>query len=139
MSFEVELVTGVGELLMSEGVGAWGASFGVDDTAIVLGAIPQAPVRAIGCTPYPVTDRGDVGHDVHAIQFYMRAESLVAVMDLREAIRSCLQNRSDFTVGGHRVSRSWRQVASPLGPDENSNERLADSYYFMTGRPVLSH
>jgi hypothetical protein len=139
VSFESDVTIGVGQLLSASNVGVWGSSFQSSDTAIVFGNLPQQPASAIGLTPYPVTDEGNTGHFVLGIQVFMRAATLLQVMDLREAVRAVLNNRRDYVVGGWRVSRSWRQIASPQGPDENSLERLSDSYYFLTGRLALSN
>ena len=137
MSFENSLAVGVGQLLAAQSVGVWSTSFGSTDTAIVFGDLPAAPTKAIGLTPYPLRDDGNTGLVVLGLQVFMRAQTLAAVMDLRDAVRNVLHNRRNYSVGGVPVSRSWRQMASPQGPDSSNFQRVADSYYFLTGRQVL--
>jgi hypothetical protein len=139
VSFTRDFTEGVGLLLAGAGVGVWGSSFADSDTAIVFGDLPQKPAAAVGLTPYPVRDRGDIGSYVLGIQVYCRGATFSIVEDLREAVRAQLQNRVNFTVGGNFCSICNWQSGANLGLDGNSNVLASDSYYFITGRPVLAH
>lgn len=136
MSREKDIVVAVGEQLETAGVGVWGSSFAVNDVALVFGSLPQGPVKAVGLTPYSVSN-DDQGNYIIGLQMSIRAGDLGAALDIRQAIFEFLDHRASFDAGGHHIIVAWRQSSANLGLDGQFS-RLADNYYLRTDLPVKS-
>jgi bifunctional ADP-heptose synthase (sugar kinase/adenylyltransferase) len=137
VSFTVEVVTGLAELLAAGGVGSWltSGSYAADATAIVVGRLPLKPVMAVGLTPYAVPGAANWLVQVTGVQLRFRAATDTGVLDLQDAAFDLLHYRGLTSLGGHMITDMWRQAATPPGSLGTSDlPELADSYYLITDR-----
>lgn len=135
-SHDVDLLQGVAELLDAENVGTYDPSGALPtgSTGIVLGKVPDAPDRAIGLTPYPVSD-DDSTDAVTGIQARMRAGAdPLAVMQLANDVFTVLHNRRSYDAHGVQVEISWRNSQAWIGQDTHGRMELVANYYFRTIR-----
>ncbi|MEH0428847.1 minor capsid protein [Streptomyces stelliscabiei] len=133
---DADLLQGVAELLDAENVGTYDPS-GVllaGATGIVLGKMPDGPDRALGLTPYPVSD-DDSTDSVTGVQARMRAGTdPVAVVQLANDVFTVLHNRRSYDARSVRVEISWRNSQAWIGQDTHGRMELVANYYFRTIR-----
>ncbi|MCL6734375.1 minor capsid protein [Streptomyces neyagawaensis] len=133
---DVDLLQGVAELLDAEDVGTYDPSgvLPAGSTGIVLGKVPDGPDRAIGLTPYPVSD-DDSTDAVTGIQARMRAGTdPLAVVQLANDVFTVLHNRRSYDAHGVQVEISWRNSQAWIGQDTHGRMELVANYYFRTIR-----
>ncbi len=136
MSFTVDVITGLAELLEAENIGTWSetGAYPADATGIVVGRLPLKPIKAIGLTPYAIPG-GSWLVNTTGVQFRFRAADARAVLDLQDAVFEALDHRGLTVLGGHVVTDMWRQTSTPFGSLGSSDlPELADSYYLITDR-----
>ncbi|MEV7793422.1 minor capsid protein [Streptomyces sp. NPDC087512] len=136
MSHDADLLRGVAELLDTEGVGRYEPDtvLPADVTGIVLGKVPDGPDRALGLTPYPVTD-DDSTDSVTGLQVRMRwGTDAAGLVDLADAVFNVLHNRRDYRLRGVWVEISWRQSQAWIGQDTRGRMELTANYYLRTVR-----
>ncbi|MBE4783907.1 minor capsid protein [Streptomyces caniscabiei] len=133
---DADLLQGVAELLDAENVGTYDPSGALPAgaTGIVLGKVPDSPDRAIGLTPYPVSD-DDSTDTVTGIQARMRAGTdPVDVVQLANDVFTVLHNRRSYDAHDVRVEISWRNSQAWIGQDTHGRMELVANYYFRTIR-----
>ncbi|MGI5196582.1 minor capsid protein [Streptomyces sp. CA-288835] len=133
---DANLLVGVAELLDAADVGTYDPDgvLPAGGTGIVLGKVPDGPDRAIGLTPYPVSD-DDSTDSVTGIQVRMRAGSNpLDVIQLANDVFNVLHNRRSYTVHGVQVEISWRNSQAWIGQDTRGRMELVSNYYFRTVR-----
>lgn len=133
---DADLLTGLAELLAAEGVGVYtpDSVLPAGSTGIVLGKTPDEPDRAIGLTPYPVTD-DDSTDAVTGVQARMRAGSNTTdLVQLSNDVFRVLHNRTDYQVRGVQVEVSWRNSQAWIGQDTHGRMELSANYYVRTVR-----
>ncbi|MFM9675769.1 minor capsid protein [Streptomyces brasiliscabiei] len=133
---DADLLQGVAELLDAENVGTYNPNgvLPAGSTGIVLGKVPDGPDRAIGLTPYPVSD-DDSTDAVTGIQARMRAGTdPVGVVQLANDVFTVLHNRRSYDVHGVQVEISWRNSQAWIGQDTHGRMELVANFYFRTIR-----
>ena len=139
--FTTDLLTGIAVYLAAGGIGAtWNASgtYGVLDTGIVLGNIPQAPDRIITLTGYGVSDSPSLSDSVLGAQIRCRwgGADPRPVDDLNDSIFSILHGKTAFTLStGVVVVQALRQSTASLGQDEGRRWSMTANYYLTVHRP----
>lgn len=140
MSWTNDLLEGFAEYLAAEGVGIWRSSgvYASDETAIVIGDLPQTPPHAIALHEYGVADNSRHGMGITGIQIRFRGGTPNPrdVNDLSDAAFSCLEGLEKAMFGGVSVDLVYRQLHARLGRDSNNRYEIADSYYLLTNRPT---
>lgn len=139
MSWTVDLVTGVAEMLAAAEVGAWRptGTYVDGETAIVLGPPPQSPERAVALTSYPVSDDAELSDVVVGLQVRFRgSRDPRDVDDLADAVYEVLHGARGLVLGGVHTAQIYRQSALPLGLDGNARPERADNYYLQAARPT---
>lgn len=128
---------GVGELLGACQVGMWSDNPGADDVAIVLGALPPAPAKAIAIVPYPLQDDPLLSDSVIAVQLRIRGDGdLRTGLDLSAAAFNALNGLQSVQMGGIYMAMLWRQSSAVMGLDENQQWNLSDNYYGRVNWPT---
>lgn len=133
---DVDLLRGVAELLDAEAVGTYDETgpLTAGSTGIVLGRVPDGPDRAIGLTPYPVSD-DDSTDAVTGVQARLRAgTNPTAVVQLANDIFNVLHNRQNWQAHGVQVEISWRNSQAWIGQDATGRMEISANYYFRTVR-----
>ncbi|MEU4178201.1 minor capsid protein [Streptomyces sp. NPDC026589] len=138
MSYTVDLIEGLAELLDEQGLGTYGPPdepYPTTGTAIVLGVMPTLPDRVLCLTPYPIEDTGGP-EATTAVQVRMRAgRDPRAVYNLADALFGVLHGREYFRLRTVPVGLMWRASEAPLGLDANGRMELTANYYARTTRP----
>lgn len=135
MGFQVDFITGIGQLLHAENVGKWGGPFTSADTAITIDALPSTPDKAIALTLYDVENGG--GTDtVMGLQCRVRgsAGNRTTAKDILDRLFDTLHDREHLTIGGTQVVRIWWQSGAPLGTDTSNRQEYTANYYLQITR-----
>ena len=139
--FQTDVLTGLAVLLDSQSIGKWrgdDSAYQTDETAIVVGKLPQEPDRAIALMPYPVSDHHAISDSVLAVQIRTRSggQDLRLVTDLSDEIFDFLHGKENFTLStGITIVRCERNSGGSLGQDENKRWEWSDNYYLKLHRP----
>lgn len=139
--FQSNLLTGLAVLLDEQGLGTFRGdetAYEPEETAIVLGKLPQTPDRAIALTSYPVEDDDELSDSILGVQVRTRweGEDLRLVTDLSDEIFDYLHGREGFTLStGITIVLCERNSGAPLGQDENRRWEHSDNYYLTLWRP----
>ncbi|MFD8970545.1 minor capsid protein [Streptomyces sp. NPDC059568] len=137
MTYTVDLVEGLAELMTAEALGIYrpDAPYAPGETAIVLGVMPEEPERVICLTAYPVEDT-DTTDAITAIQCRFRAgHDPRAVDQLADRAFGLLHERRSYRLRGIYVALSWRQSQAWIGQDTHGRMELTSNFYFRTTRP----
>ena len=127
--FETDLLTGLAELLVGAGIGAWNptGAYAATDTGIVFNVIPQSPDTII-----------TLSDSVVGVQVRTRCggQDPRPVMDLDGSIFSALHGLQGVTLstGVHLVSLV-RRSGVPLGQDANNRWMRSANFYATVWRP----
>lgn len=136
MTYTVNLIEGLAELLTDQGLGVYrpDTPYQPGETAIVTYVMPAAPDRVICLTPYPIEDSG--GTDaITAVQVRVRAgRDPRAVAALADNIFGLLHGREGFALRGVPVALMWRQSEAVLGADATGRMEISANYYARTTR-----
>ncbi len=136
--FSRDLLTGLAGLLHAAGVGTWKESgaYSTDQTAIVLGEIPEVPQKIIALATYPIADHPTLSDSTAAVQVLTRAGvDPREVDDLDDAIFDLLHNASQLRLStGVRIVQCLRNSGAPLGHDENGRWMRSSNYYLKVHR-----
>ena len=140
MSFTKDLLTGLAAYLHSASVGTWKATgaYTSGQTAIVIGALPQTPDRAIALAFYPVEDSPSLSDSVAGVQVITRwgGEDPTATDDLADGVFDALHGMTAVTLStGVRVVQCLHQSGASLGRDGNGRWERSDNYYLTIHRP----
>lgn len=136
MSYTTDLLTGLAQLLDTEGVADYQptGAYTTDQTAIVFTVMPDLPDRTLCLNAYPVEDT-HLTDAITGVQIRMRAGRDPRDLDaLADAVFDTLHSRECYEVGGVRVELSWRQSQALLGQDSKGRLELTSNYYFRTIR-----
>lgn len=140
--FTANLLTGVAELLDTDGVGTWSpsAAYAAADTAISLINLPQAPDKVVCLADYRVTADPALTDSVIGLQVRIRGDrDPRTVMNLSEAVYDCLHGLTHAQLGTApnrvQVVRIAWQSESTLGPDANGRHERSINFYVMVNRP----
>lgn len=140
MSWTNDLVGGFAAYLAAEGVGIWRPSgvYASDETAIVIGDLPQTPPQAIALHEYGVADNSRHGMGITGIQVRFRGGTPNPrdVNELSDVAFNSLEGLEHVDLGGVRVDLIYRQLHARMGRDSNNRYEIADSYYLLTNRPT---
>ncbi|MFJ8992619.1 minor capsid protein [Streptomyces sp. NPDC102279] len=134
---DADLLVGVAELLAAESVGVYSptGALPAGGTGIVLGRMPDGPDRAVGLTPYPVSD-DDSTDSVTAVQVRMRAGvNALDLVQLANDVFTVLHNRQGWDAHGVRVEISWRNSEAWIGQDARGRMEKTANYYVRSVRP----
>ena len=113
-------------------------AYGVLDTAIVLGDLPQTPDRVITITGYGVSDDPSLSDSVVGVQIRCRAEGQDKRLsdDLADTVFGLLHGMTDTTLStGVRVVQALRTSYSSLGVDGNARWENSSNYAVTVHRP----
>ncbi len=138
--FETDLLTGLAELLVGAGIGAWNptGAYAATDTGIVFNVIPQSPDTIITLSDYAVSDDPTLSDSVVGVQVRTRCggQDPRPVMDLDGSIFSALHGLQGVTLstGVHLVSLV-RRSGVPLGQDANNRWMRSANFYATVWRP----
>ncbi|MYR93101.1 MULTISPECIES: minor capsid protein [unclassified Streptomyces] len=137
MTYTVDLLEGLAELMADEGLGVYrpDSPIAQGENPIVLGAMPEEPARVYVLTPYPVEDT-DTTDAITAVQIRYRAgPDLREVWGLADAAFRLLHERRSYRLRGVHVALSWRESAGLMGQDSAGRNELTSNFYFRTTRP----
>lgn len=138
MAFEVDLMTGIADLLAGDGSGTWSPS-GVYDpaqTGIVLRARPEHMDNLITLAVYPLAD-GD-GNATVGLQVFTRRESGDPrdVDELDEQIFYVLHGMWSRTLStGVPIVQCLRTSGSSMGQDSSKRWSRVSNYSIKTTHP----
>ena len=140
--FRSNLLTGLAVHIAAAGIEAtWTPSgvYGVLDTGIVLGTIPQTPDRIITLSAYGVSDDPSLSTSVLGVQVRCRwgGSDPRPVDDLSDAIFNLLHGAQHITLstGVHIVQIPLNSGPTSLGQDQNGRWATVSNYYATTHRP----
>ncbi|MFF3092266.1 minor capsid protein [Streptomyces cyaneofuscatus] len=137
MTYTVDLLEGLAELMAAEGLGVYRPDDPINpgETPIVLGAMPEEPARVYVLTPYPVEDT-DTTDAITAVQIRYRAgPDLREVWGLADGAFQLLHERRRYRLRDVYVALSWRESAGLMGQDTHGRHELTSNFYFRTTRP----
>jgi hypothetical protein len=141
MSFTGDLLNGVAAVLAGAGAGTYradGSAYAAGETAIVFGAMPQTPDRAIVLSAYTVTDDASLSDSVIGLQVRCRGGSDPHDVEaIAGAVFDQLHGRTAYQAGTVRVVQSLRRSGTPLGRDDSNRWEHSDNYYLTVHRPSL--
>lgn len=142
MSFDTDLVKGLGQLLHAEAVGTWSASTALAEgvTGVVAGAMPQQPSKLIALTLYPVADDPALSDSTIGCQFMFRGDgNTTTVADMAEAVFNVLHGLTHMVVGSPgsqvHINQMYRKSFADLGPDQNGRYERSENYWIEVNRP----
>lgn len=139
MTWLEDLTGGLGAWLADQGAGAWNEAgiYGVTDTGIVVGLLPQDLASAIALTPYVVQSKPGQTDTIIGVQIRIRAGDRhpLGATGISEQIFTVLDGAHHITVNGIHITLAWRTISTPPAPDENGRPVLADTYYLHAARP----
>ena len=138
MSFTGDLLNGLAQVLADGGAGTYrpAGAYAASETAIVFGAMPQTPDRAIVLATYTVTDDASLSDSVIGVQVRCRGGANPHdVDDVAGAVFDQLHGRTAYEAGTVHVVQSLHQSGAPLGRDENNRWERSENYYLTVHRP----
>lgn len=140
-SWESDLLTGVAQLLVDEGVGVYKTLYAASDTAIVFGELPTTPDRCIALALYAATDAPKQNLSTVRMQVMMRGvpDNTLDVGDLATAVFSALQGMEQRDFGTAHAVQVGRVSAVPLGIDANKRSTRADNYQIDVNTPYTAY
>lgn len=142
-----QLLTGLAEYLANGGVGVWHDPDGVlepyaaGETAIVLGAMPPEPERAIVLASYPVAEDLVQADVTVGVQVRIRAGADPRdVQDSDDQVFDLLHGMEQCTVGGISIVQCYRRSSAGLGQARDSTARWerVSNYYVDAMRPTAA-
>ncbi|WEH40800.1 minor capsid protein [Streptomyces sp. AM 2-1-1] len=137
MTYTVDLVEGLADLLTAEALGVYRPDSPLvpTETAIVLGVMPEDPDRVLCLTAYPVEDT-DLTDAITAVQIRIRAGPDPRAADrLADQLFGLLHERRSYRLRGVYVALSWRESQAWIGQDVHGRMELTANYYLRTTRP----
>jgi Bacteriophage minor capsid protein len=142
MGWTNDLLTGVAERLAAAGVGVWrpaGPAYTDDETAIVVGSLPQQPSTVVALAAYAVTASAALNDTTIGVQARIRGVSggdQRPAADLADAVFEALHGLRQQTIGGIWVAQITLQSSAQLGPDQQGRDERTDNYYMQAARPT---
>jgi hypothetical protein len=141
MGWTSDLLGGLAAMLADAGIGAWhpdGTAYGPAEVAIVLGALPDSPDRAIALAAYPLDDHPSENLVKVGVQVRCRGagDDPRGADDLGDQVFDLLHGATRFTAGGVHVIQVLRQSSALLGRDALGRWDRADSYHLDAARPT---
>ncbi|MCQ1951619.1 minor capsid protein [Arthrobacter sp. zg-Y859] len=136
MSFEIDLLTAVGEYLGAKGAGRWLATgtYKATDVAITIDELPATPDRGIAMSLYDVEDTPGTD-SVVGLQLWIRgAKNKTSAKETKDAVFDALHNLQAVTWAGIPIVRIWRQSGANLGTDGNGRQEISQNYYIQLTR-----
>lgn len=135
MGFTVNLITGIGELLGTAGVGKWGGPFVTTDTAIVIDSLGSTPDKGIALTLYDV-EHTALTDSVMGLQCRVRGRpnNRTDAKDILDALFDTLHDLKNTEIGGVPIVRAWWQSGANLGPDTANRPEHTANYYLQITR-----
>lgn len=143
------LLTGLAQLLDTEGVGTWRPDDTYEDSdgeiqpAIVLIDLPTEPEQVICLTDYPLEDQPGGADAIVGIQVRIRGtrDPMVALR-LRDQVYRAFHGRRNLTfdpvdpdTGEQvRIAQIYRNSATPIGPDGQGRQERSENYYAQVTR-----
>lgn len=122
MSTDVDLLTGIGQLLATSGVGVWNTTgvFLSTDTAIIAEAMPPTPDRAVVLTLFPVEESPVDTTARWLLQVRTRGlpNQPVDAVTLRGAVKDALNGLTNVTMGATGVTQCIFYTSFPVGVDD---------------------
>lgn len=136
MSFEIDLLTAVGQYLDAQGAGRWltSGTYKATDTAISIDELPTTPDRGIAMSLYDVED--SAGTDsVVGLQLWIRgSKNKASAKETKDAVFDTLHDLQHVTWAGIPIVRIWRQSGANLGLDGNGRQEISQNYYLQLTR-----
>lgn len=137
MGFQINLLTGVGELLDTAGVGRWltSGTYVATDVAITIDQLPTGHAQAVTMGFYPVEDSAGTDSIV-GIQFWIRGspKNRQSAKNIADGLFNALHGLESTNIAGIPIIRIWRQSGASLGMDGNDRQELTENYYFQLTR-----
>lgn len=137
MGFQVDLLTGIGQLLDTAGVGKWltAGTYAADDVALTIDQLPSGHAQAVAMALYPVEDSAGTDSIV-GVQFWVRGKpkDRLSSKNIADSLFDALHGIESTTIAGIPIIRVWRQSGANLGPDENDRQELSENYYVQLTR-----
>lgn len=104
---------------------------------VVIGPIRENLDRAVGLTPYPVTDELTTGVSYLGVKVFIRTPNSTGAdpaMDDQDTVYESLTSIRYDDIGGHTVAAATRDRSAPLGQDTVGRYLTVDTYYLITNR-----
>lgn len=140
--FESDFLVGFALLLAASDppVASWRptGAYPPDETAIVLGGLPQGPDRAVALTAYGVEDSPNLSDSTIGLQVTTRweAQDPRAVGRLTSRVFDLLHGLHDVDlVTGVHVVQCLRRSWASIGQDTNTRWRTTQNFYVDVHRP----
>ncbi|MFI6485155.1 minor capsid protein [Nonomuraea sp. NPDC050663] len=142
MSFSLDLLTGLHEVLADAGVGHWNPSgiYTANQVGLTIGGLPPSPDRAISAAVYGTGRAGDdIAEPDSSMQVQFRIRGTGdprTVDDLADGLFDTLHGASDVVLPtGVLLLLASRKIVAPLDKDSNGRHLRADSYELLVHRP----
>ena len=134
MTYDVDLVTAIAEMLDAANLSQWlpsGAYAPTGGPITVIRAVPDVGRDVVTLSSYPVLDSWGWDDHITGIQVRTRCQGTnpLSVDRLDDAIYLLLHGRHGTELGGHRISKISRQSGASLGQDENKRWARSSNYY----------
>lgn len=132
MSNDVDVMTGLAQLLDDAGVGTYRPSgtYAADETAIVFVKMPAAPDRCICITAYTYANWPDEPEDQQRIQIRCRGarNDMLDASRLRGAVYDQVHGLTNRNFGSVHATQILQQSSVPMGVDDSDRNEFADNY-----------
>lgn len=134
MSFQENLLDGLGQYLAEHGVGSYPVgNLQPGDTGIYIDRLPAEPDRGVAMSLYPVDDNTGTTDSVQGVQFRIRGRrgNRRDVKQTSDALFDALHDAVHYELGGINIVRSWRQSGTPFPNDGNDRQESTVNYYLQ--------
>lgn len=143
LSFTGRLLTGVAWHLHNAGVGVYSPDAPADlqDVAITLITLPQAPQLVVCITDYPVDAAPGVTEGIVGINVRLRGdENPLTVLGMYDQVYDALHGLRGVVGSGDDqvgISQMWWQSGASLGPAEGGQLQRSVNFYAQLDRAGL--
>lgn len=128
-----DVITGLGALLNTSGVGTWDASGAAVTTGTVITAefMPPAPDRAVVLTTFPLTQVAGSPTARWILQVRTRGlpNQVLDSVDLADAVKTQLDGLTGLTWGSTTVTQVIFYTSFPVGVDDSVRYEHVTKYY----------
>jgi len=128
-----DIITSIGALLNSSGVGVWNTTgaFQPTDTAVVAEAMPPTPDRAIVLTAFPFTQvaGSPMGRWILQVRTRGLPNTVLDSLDLADAVKTQLDGLTNQTWGNTGITQVIFYSSIPMGEDDSVRFEHVTKYY----------
>lgn len=134
-----DIITNLGVLLNSSGVGVWDTTgaFQPTDTAVVAEAMPPTPDRAIVLTTFPLTQiaGSTTGRWILQVRTRGLPNEVLDCVDLTDQVKTVIDGLTNQLWGNTTVSQVIFYSSIPMGVDDSVRFEHVTKYYVDLDEP----